>query len=240
MKVKKNPHKSSSNALSGFGLVATVMLFMFLWFGTTPTSAHTSVDIDNIQIDVGWRIEPPVVGIRNDFVFKIVELGDVEGQYRVITSAFKNLEATATYGGATKKMDINSDPRPGYYFSPVIPTKTGSIIMDLKGEINGIKIDVQIPIEDVESTAILDFPQRNTQTSSSEISSLKNAISFLQKEVSVMKSDSGDTRVDDGESYDLAIFSMSLGSAGIILAIIAMVKNKTDFKNQNKSHIWKN
>ena len=63
------------------------------------------------------------------------------------------------YGGATKKIDINSDPRPGYYFSPIIPTKTGSYFLDLKGEINGIPVDVQIPIEDVESTSVLDFPQ---------------------------------------------------------------------------------
>ncbi|MCH9658454.1 hypothetical protein K0U27_07135 [archaeon] len=45
--------KNSSNALRGFSLATTVMLFMFLWFGTIPTSAHTLVDIDNIQIDVG-------------------------------------------------------------------------------------------------------------------------------------------------------------------------------------------
>ncbi len=72
MKVGKISSENSSNALSGFGLVATVMLFMFLWFGAIPASAHTFVNIDNIQIDVGWEIEPPVVGIRNDFVFKIV------------------------------------------------------------------------------------------------------------------------------------------------------------------------
>ena len=241
MKVEKNSLKSSSNALSGFGLVATVMLFMFLWIGTTPASAHTSVDIDNIQIDVGWGIEPPVVGIRNDFVFKIVELGDREGLYTGITNAFKNLEATAMYGGATKKIDINSDPRPGYYFSPVIPTKTGSIIMDLKGEINGIKIDVQIPIEDVESTAILDFPQRNAQTSDSEVAALKNAISSLQREVSTMKSKVGIDDSSSGNDYDLLVFSMSLGVAGVILAIIAMTKKRTDLmSNQNKDFRWKN
>ncbi|MGY5149693.1 MAG: hypothetical protein ACW9W3_06490 [Candidatus Nitrosopumilus sp. bin_68KS] len=219
-------------------MVATVMLFMFLCIGAIPASAHTSVNVENIKIDVGWGIEPPVVGIRNDFVFKIVELGDREGMYTGITSAFKDLEATAMYGGATKKIDINSDPRPGYYYSPVIPTKTGSIIMDIKGEINGIDIDVQIPIEDVESTAILDFPQSNSQTSNSEISSMKNAISFMQKEVLAMKS--GSENMETGEdSYDLAVFGISMGSAGIILAIIAMIRNKTDFR-KIKPSIWKN
>ena len=56
-------------------------------------------------------------------------------------------------------------------------------MMDFKGKINGIVVDVQISIEDVESTAILDFPQKNIQTSSTEISSLKNTVSFIQKEV---------------------------------------------------------
>lgn len=61
------------------------------------------------------------------------------------------------YGGAAKKIEVNSDPRPGYYFSPVIPTKTGSIVMDLKGEINGVNVDVQIPIEDVDPPPSLTF-----------------------------------------------------------------------------------
>ena len=56
-------------------------------------------------------IEPPVVGIRNDFVFKITQPGQSEGTYKGITSAFKNLDATAMYGGGGhQKIDINSDP----------------------------------------------------------------------------------------------------------------------------------
>ena len=61
-------------------------------------------------------------------------------------------------GGVTKVLDINSDPRPGNYFSKIIPTKTGSLVIELKGEINGVPVDVEIPIEDVETTAVLDFP----------------------------------------------------------------------------------
>ena len=223
MKVQIFSRKSSSDFLSGIGIAATVMLFMFLWFGTTPASAHTSVNIENIEIDVGWGIEPPVVGIRNDFVFKIIELGEKEGTYKGITSAFKSLDVTAMYGGAIKKIEINSDPRPGYYFSPVIPTKTGSIIINLQGEINGVKVDVKIPIEDVESTAILDFPQRASQTSDSEIASLKNAISSLQREVSSMSLDS-ESFSDDRSNYDLVVFSLSLGAAGVIIAIVSMTR----------------
>ncbi|WP_342751984.1 hypothetical protein [Nitrosopumilus sp. b2] len=223
VQVQKSYPDKCSKKLSGFSITTTVLFVLLFSIGTIPASAHTSVDIDNMQIDVGWSIEPPVVGIRNDFVFKIIEHGEKENTYTGITSAFKNLEATAMYGGAIKKININSDPRPGYYFSPVIPTKTGSIVIDLKGNINGINVDVQIPIEDVESTAILDFPQRNSQTSDSEVSALKNAISSLQREVSSIKVNSDEGSSIDG-NYDLVIFSLSMAVAGVVLAIVAMTR----------------
>ena len=97
--------------------------------------------------------------------------------------------------------------------------------MDLKGEINGINVDVQIPIEDVESTAILDFPPVDSQSSSSDVAALKNAISSLQKEISSIKSGSSEIP-DSGTSYDFAVFGMSLGAAGVVLAIISMTKKQ--------------
>ena len=131
------------------------------------------------------------------------------------------------YGGVTKKLDINSDPRLGYYFSPVIPTKTGTIVIELEGEIDGVKIDKQIPIEDVESTAILDFPPTNSQSSSSEIIALKNGLKSLQQDVSLIKSGQGVEIMDEGgTSYDIAVFGLSLGAAGVIMGIISMTRKK--------------
>ncbi len=107
-------------------------------------------------------------------------------------------------------------------------------MIDFKGKINGIVVDVQIPIEDVESTAILDFPQKNIQTSSTEIFSLKNTVSFMQKEVVVIKSDSGEKQISNMGNYDRIAFSIFLDSTGVIFAIFVMLRKKSDFKNQNK------
>ena len=190
----------------------------------TPSFAHTTVEVEQYKIEAGWSIEPPVVGIRNDVVFKITESGKTEGTYRGITSAFQNLEATVMYGGASKNMDINSDPKQGYYFSSIIPTKTGSYLVDLQGEIRGVVVDIQIPIEDVESTSVLDFPPTSSK-GSADVSALKNAISSLQQDVSKLKS--GETTTSNGgAAYDFAIFGLSIAAAAIILAIIALVKRK--------------
>ena len=190
-----------------------------------PSFAHTTVHVEQYEIEVGWGIEPPIVGIRNDLVFKITEPGETEGTHKGVTSVFKNTDATVMFGGATKKMDINSDPRPGYYFSSIIPTKTGSYMVEFKGEINGTLIDIKIPVEDVEPTAVLDFPPTSSE-GTADISALKNAISSLQQDVS--KLESGETSVssDGGSAYDFAIFGLSIAAAAIILAIIALIKRK--------------
>ena len=198
-----------------FGFIALLISVGML----TPSFAHTTVEVEQYKIEVGWGIEPPVVGIRNDVVFKITESGETEGTYRGITSAFQNLDATVMYGGASKTIDINSDPKPGYYFSSIIPTKTGSYLADLQGEIRGVTVDIQIPIEDVESTSVLDFPPTSSQ-GSADISALKNAISSLQQDVSKLKS--GETSTSNGgAAYDFAIFGLSIAAAAIDNANIA-------------------
>ena len=193
---------------------------------TSPSFGHTTVEVEHYEIEVGWGIEPPVVGIRNDIVLKITEPGDTEGSFKGVVDVFKNLDATAMYGGATKKIDVNSDPRPGYYFSSIIPTKTGSYLIDLNGEIDGTPISIQIPIEDVESTAVLDFPPTSNE-GPTDLTALKNAISSLQQDVLKLKT--GETSVtsnDSGAAYDFAIFGLFIAAAAIILAIVALVKRK--------------
>ena len=206
----------------------TLFVFIGLLFSIgmiVPSFAHTTVHVEPYEIEVGWGIEPPIVGIRNDLVLKITESGDTEGSFKGVTSVFKGVDATVLFGGASKKIDINSDPRPGYYFSPIIPTKTGTYMVELKGEIRGTIIDIKIPIEDVEPTAVLDFPPSSSE-GSGDIPALKNAISSLQQDVSKLKSGETEVTSNGGESYDFAIFGLSIASAAIILAIISLIKRK--------------
>jgi hypothetical protein len=206
-----------------FGLIA-----LLISTGVTSQAfAHTTINVEQYEIEVGWGIEPPVVGYRNDFVFAISEPGENPGVKLGVKNAFKNLQATAKFGGVTKILDIGSDPKPGHYFSHVIPTKIGSISIALQGEINGVPVDVVIPVEDVESTAILDFPPTSGSSSDQDVSALKNAISQLQRDVSSIKSGSGiEVKSDAGTAYDFAVLGLSIGAAAIILAVISLVKRK--------------
>jgi len=209
-------------------LIITILIFSGL--GYSLAYAHTSVNVEQYEIEVGWDIEPPVVGFRNVIVYEISE-SPSEGVKSGITSAFKNLQSTIRMGGVTKVLDINSDPIPGNYFSKIIPTKTGSLSIELKGEINGVPVDIEIPLEDVETTAVLDFPPSSGSSSGQEVAALKNAMSALQKDVTEIKSkiggiDSSPVDFNAETTYNFAVFGLSLGAAGVILAIIAMIKRK--------------
>jgi len=204
-----------------FGIIG----LLFFVGMTVPSFAHTTVHVEQYQIEAGWGIEPPVVGIRNDLVFKITQPGETEGSFKGVTNVFKDVDATVMFGGATKKIDINSDPKPGYYFSPIIPTKTGTYMIEFKGDIDGTPIDIKIPVEDVESTAVLDFPPSSGE-GTTDVIALKNAISSLQQDVSKLKSGKSSASSNGGESYDFAVFGLSIATAAIILAIIALIKRK--------------
>jgi len=197
-------------------------------FGFSFAYAHTTIQVEPYEIEVGWQDEPPVVGILNAITIDIREPGDIEGVSTGITNGFKKLEASVVSGGASKVLDINTDPRPGHYYAKIIPTKTGSLQIELKGEINGVEIDTIIPIEDVESTSVLDFPPTSSSSSGQEVTALKNAVTSLQKDISSIKAQGSisSTGSDGGATYNFAVLGLSLGAAGVILAIIAMIRRK--------------
>jgi len=206
----------------------TITGLVVLGFSFAAVYAHTTVEVTPYEIEVGWQDEPPVMGILNAITIDVREPGDVQGVSTGITNAFKKLEASVISGGASKLLDVNVDPRPGHYYAKIIPTKIGSLQVKLKGEINGVKIDSVIPIEDVESTSVLDFPPAYSSSSGQEVAALKNAVTSLQKDISLIKAQGSVTSTDsdDGTIYNFAVFGLSLGAAGVILAIIAMVKRK--------------
>ena len=193
--------------------------------------AHTTVYVEQYEIEAGWGEEPPVVNLPNKVVVEVAISGEKEGLRTGVTNAFKTMTATLISGGAEKTLDINSDPRPGHYYSKILPTKTGSMSLKIQGELNGLPIDVVIPIEDIESQSIIAFPPVSGSSSAGEIGAVKNALSSLQKDVSNLKSNVGEVSLTAGgidiqNAYNFGVFGLCLGAAGVILAVIAMIRRK--------------
>ena len=209
-------------------LFLLLSLSLLLILGFSSAYAHKTITVQNLQIEVGWQEEPPLVGFMNAITFEINE-NTLDGQSGV-KNAFKNLQAIVKYGGITKTLDIDSDLKAGSYHSKIIPTRTGSLAVELKGNINGVPIDSEIPVEDVEDKGILTFPD-TAGSSEQDVTAIKNAMAGLEKEVTELKTKIGGVNTASGEfhienAYNFAVFGLSLGAAGVILAIIAMIKRK--------------
>jgi len=212
------------NKISSFILILSLLLVS----GFSSAYAHSKVTVENLEIEVGWQDEPPLVGFMSAITFEINE-NTSDGQSGV-TNAFKNLAATVKSGGLEKTLDIDSDPQAGHYHSKIIPTRTGSLVVALKGDINGIPINSEITVEDVEDKSLLAFPD-TTGSSDQDVVALKNAMSGIQSEVTLLKSKISGLDTTSGNfsaetAYNFGIFGISLGAAGVILAIVAMIKRK--------------
>ena len=211
--------------------IIAIIGLLILGLGFASAYAHTTVEVGPYEIEAGWGDEPPVVGLPNKITIDVVEPGEVEGLSVGVNNAFKSMQATVMSGGASKVLEITPDQRAGKYYAKIIPTKTGSIEVKIQGELNGLEINVVIPVEDVESTSVLDFPPTTGSSSGQEVGALKNALSSLQKDVSSLKSNlggisTGSGNVDMESAYNFGVFGLSLGAAGVILAIIAMIRKR--------------
>jgi len=190
--------------------------------GLSPVFAHKTVTVDQYEIEVGWRDEPPLVSQQNAIVFAITTSdGDVSTG---VTNAFKDLTATIKSGSVSKQLDVLSDSKPGHYYSKIIPTQTGSLTIELKGTINGIDVDEQIQVEDVENINVIAFPPTDA-SGLPDLAKIKNTLGQLQQDVAQL-SKGGISGAESGKSYDYAMFAMGLGAAGVILAVISLVKRK--------------
>ena len=214
--------------------VCILGIFALLLSGTAvmPSYAHTTISVDKYDLEAGWGVEPPIVGFRNSVVMSILERGEIEGQFSGVPHAFRSIDVEIFSGGESKMLTFNSDPKPGHYYSPIIPTKTGTYLVELKGDLRGVPIDVKIPIEDVEHADALNFPQTrggdsDDAASGAEMASLKKAITSLQQDIS--KIQSGEAAIepgknDGGNAYNFAILGLSISVAAVVLGVVAMTR----------------
>jgi hypothetical protein len=205
----------------------SALFVVILVSGFSAAFAHKTVNVEQYEIEIGWRDEPPLVSQQNAIVFSITT-EEGKGVKSGVTNAFRDFTVTVKSGSLIKTLDILSDVRAGHYYSKIIPTKTGTLTIELTGSIEGVPVNEQIDIEDVESLDVIAFPP-GSSAGQADIVQLKNAMSSIQKDVSELKSKVGSVGtgdVDLSKSYDFAVFGLALGAAGVILAVIAMIKRK--------------
>src|ERR671938_1996209 len=145
-------------------LVLTVLL-IFSFSDTKTAYGHITKNFGNIQVEVGWSNEPPLVGEINNVIVQVNQTGGKNTQTPII-NALASMDIAVKYGGVTKPLDfVPSEDTEGMYNGQMIPTRPGTYSLVLNGTIQNQKINAETPLDLVESTQKLNFPDSGGSSS---------------------------------------------------------------------------
>lgn len=187
---------------------AVFLAAILLTLNTVTTLAHTRVEVGPYTIVVGWLVEPPIVGERNALVVEISE-GETP-----VADAESDLRAELVYGGQTFRTNLNPTEEPGLYTATVFPTVRGQYAVRLFGTLGDMEIDETIEPEEVFSADRIQFPEPLPDTRE------------LQRQVLALEEELQTTRT-------FSYIALAVGLLGMIMAGVAIVKNKNGAKSEN-------
>jgi hypothetical protein len=246
--------KTSSSLTTVFCFLILVCL---LFYNTSikEASAHIIKKFGNIQIQVGWSNEPPLTGQINN---AIVGVNQTSGKTQTpIINALANMNIQMKYGSVTKALDFLPSPtQDGVYLGQLIPTRVGSYSLLLNGTIQGQKINSQIPLDLVDSSQKLAFPDTvagsasvgtatvgsgtATTTNSNMGPQLQGIVSELANQIDSTKSVIGNVAKSNADtlksiqdlknaadrSYMIAMVGIGAGIAGIVIAAYSLSRRR--------------
>ncbi len=187
-------------------LLALVGLALCLSGLSPPVAAHEHVSVGEYEFVVGWREEPPVVGVLNGLDLGIRWLANgtpVDGVQDLLT-------ATLTTGSASMISSLEPQfGRPGWYTFDVIPTREGSYTVRIQGSLEGTAVDVTVELETVMARSDVEFP-----VSDPTAPELEQSIQLLGAENAALRGELATVTA-------VAIGAVVVGVAGLGTAAIA-------------------
>ena len=215
-------------------------------------SAHIIKKFGDIQVQVGWSNEPALTDLLNNVIIDVNQTSGKKTQTPII-NALANMNILVKYGGVTKSLDFLPSPTTdGLYNGQMIPTRVGSYYLLLNGTIQGQKISSQLPLDLVESSQKLNFPDTGgsgtndavTSCSASAsnnigpqlqgiVSNMANQIDSVKSVIGTVAKSNADTlkSVDDvknaaNRSYFIGMVGIGAGIAGIVIAAFSLSRKR--------------
>ncbi len=223
-----------------FLLFIAVIIFVSPTF-VKPAEAHITKVFGNYVVQVGWDDEPVYTGLMNAAQVTIKK-GSGDSAQPVI-DALKNMKISMKYGSVTTPLDfLPSSTVDGQYHAVLIPTRVGTYSLVLKGNVEGQTIDTEILLDDVGSIDTLNFPPSTDSSSDTSVNmdQMGTVVNQLTSDIEDAKSnaDAASNSVSNvvqsfqqvkdttDRLYMISMTGIGIGVAGIVIAVIAVTRNK--------------
>jgi hypothetical protein len=135
-------------------LALAIPLLLAATLSARPAYAHTATKAGDINMEVGWGTEPPLLGQLNTITVQVTKISDG----KPVVNAFASADVTVSKGGDNKKLEVLPAEKEGLYSAQIIPTQLGQLSVTIGGTIAGQKVNNTVQVEDVADTKILTFP----------------------------------------------------------------------------------
>jgi hypothetical protein len=196
-----------------------------------PAEAHETQQFGNITLNVGWEIEPPLVGELNNIVIEVQE--NQSGKHEPVLNALGNIDSSLSFGTLSEPIEFEPSQDVGAFQSKVIPTRIGPYVVNLQGDIKGENISSRFQIEDVESKQSISFPDKtdlgeennldsNIQSILSQLANqvyeTDSKINLMENKVQSVEANFQESQYRSEFNYFIAFVALGTGIGGMLMA----------------------
>jgi hypothetical protein len=191
-------------------LLAAVMLALLVSLvGVTVAFAHEQRTVGKYTFVVGFLNEPAYTGFPNSLDMRIMEAQSG----KPVEGLEKTLRAEVIFGASTMPLQLRARfGQPGAYLADFVPTKAGTYIFHITGDVQGQQVDEKFEsgpgrFDDAQDLTALQFPQKVPAAldMAAQVKAAQDAASSAQT---------------------MAYIGISVGVLGLIVGGIALIRRR--------------
>lgn len=183
------------------GGTAVGLLALLILTAVPLAFAHERVEIGPYAVVVGWLVEPPIVGERNNLIVEITK------DEQPVTGVEATLDVELVYGPETFRANLNPTDTPGHYTVDIFPTVPGQYAVRLFGAIEDTAVDEVIEPEEVFPGSRVQFPEPLPDTRQ------------MEKEIMALETDLQSAQT-------ITYVAVGLAGIALLIAIVSLLKKR--------------
>ena len=193
------------------------MISLLILPGFVPAFGHTLDSVGEYRLEIGWMNEPVVSSETNGIELRVSPLKpglDLKNQVfeNGVEGLEKSLKMQLVFEGQKIILPFKPDHNlPGKYYAFVNPTKAGYYQANILGTIGDTDVSISMHPPKVDERSYIEFPETTDLT----LNQLIDGHTAVVGEVNQLK-----LSVENLEKTNM---QMSIGYAGIIIGIVAIV-----------------